>query len=176
MPTSLVSRLCQARSRRPGRSRDRPDAVLPAVAGDEVAARVAHHRDAQLAGQREHVAAEAVLVGGRVAGLVDAGVDAAAHVLDERAEGAAGDRRDGEGRVEANEATNTVLLQECGHGYLRLPTVRPPRQYRCRRRNATISGTIDDQGAHDDHVEERPPPPLPMLADWYQVRRPTVSG
>ena len=34
----------------------------------------------------QDVLAEAVLVGGGVAGLVDAGVDAAAQVLDERAE------------------------------------------------------------------------------------------
>ena len=58
----------------------------------------------ELADQVEHVAAEAVLVGGGVAGLVDAGVDAAAHVLDERAEQAAVDRPDGEGRVEADRS------------------------------------------------------------------------
>ena len=72
----------------------RPDAVLPAVAGDEVAARVAHHRDAELLGQLEDVAAEPVLVGGRVVGLEDPGVHTAAQVLDERAEQPALDRRD----------------------------------------------------------------------------------
>ena len=59
------------------------DAVLPAVVGDEVAAGVADHGRADLVGEGRHVAAEAPLVGGRVAGLVDSGVDAATHVLDE---------------------------------------------------------------------------------------------
>ena len=70
----------------------RPDAVLPAVVGDEVAARIAHHRDAELLRQGDDVAAEAVLVGGGVAGLVDPGVHATAEVLDERAEQTALDR------------------------------------------------------------------------------------
>ena len=86
VPTSLGSTERQARSSRVGRSRARPDAVLPVVGGDEVAARVAHDGHAELARQLEHVAAEAVLVGGRMAGLVDPAVDGAAHVLDERAE------------------------------------------------------------------------------------------
>ena len=64
----------------------RPDAVLPAVVGDEVATRIAHHRDAELLGEGEDVAAEPVLVGRRVVGLVDPGVHAAPEVLDERAE------------------------------------------------------------------------------------------
>ena len=51
-----------------------------------------------------------MLVGGRVAGLVDAGVDAATHVLHEGAEEPPGHRREGEGGVE-NEAG-------CGHGGL----------------------------------------------------------
>ena len=66
----------------------RPDAVLPPVAGDEVAARVPHGRHTELADQRCHVAAEPVAVRLRMTGLVDAGVHAAAHVLDERAEDA----------------------------------------------------------------------------------------
>ena len=92
-PNALVSTAA-----RPGRgvraARAGPDAVLPAVAGDEVAAGVAHDGHAQLARQLEDVAAEAVLVGRRVAGLVDARVDAPAHVLDERAEEAAVDLGD----------------------------------------------------------------------------------
>ena len=40
--------------------RDRADAVLPVVAGDEVAARIAHDRRRQLAHQRQHVPAEAL--------------------------------------------------------------------------------------------------------------------
>ena len=61
----------------------RPDAVLPVVGGDEIAARVADRRDLQRLDEVEHVIAEAVLVGRRVARLVDAGVDRPAHVLDE---------------------------------------------------------------------------------------------
>ena len=66
----------------------RPDAVLPVVAGDEVAARVADDRDAQLADELEHVLADPAAVG-----LVDPAVDAAPHVLDERAEHALVDFR-----------------------------------------------------------------------------------
>jgi hypothetical protein len=64
----------------------RADAVLPLVAGDEVAARVADERRPQLADEREDVATEAVGVGARMAGLVETAVDAAPDVLDERAE------------------------------------------------------------------------------------------
>ena len=61
----------------PARSRSaRPDPVLPAVAGDEVAAGIAHDRDAQLADEVKDVLAEPVGVGAWVAGLIDAGVDA----------------------------------------------------------------------------------------------------
>jgi hypothetical protein len=79
---------------------DRADAVLPSVAGDEVAAGVADGGHAQLPGQVEHVAAEAVLVGRGVAGLVDAGVDAAPEVLHERADGAPAHRGDLEGGIQ----------------------------------------------------------------------------
>ena len=51
---------------------------------------------AELAHQRQHVAAEAALVGGRVAGLEDALVDAAAEMLDEGAEQAPIRRADDE--------------------------------------------------------------------------------
>ena len=78
----------------PGPRLERADAVLPVVAGDEVAAGIAHHRGAELAHQRQHVLAEALRVGGRVAGLEDAAVDAAAEVLDEGAEQAAVGRAD----------------------------------------------------------------------------------
>ena len=76
----------QARSSRRGRSFDRADAVLPVVAGDEIAARIAHDGGRELAHHRQHVLAEALLVGLRVAGLVDAAIDAAAEMLDEGAE------------------------------------------------------------------------------------------
>ena len=74
----------------------RSDAVLPVVAGQEVAARIAHDRRPELARQRQHVAAKSVRVGRRMAGLVDAAVDAAAHVLDEGAEDPAVERRQDE--------------------------------------------------------------------------------
>ena len=62
---------------------DRPDPVLPVVAGDEVAARIADDRRAQLAHQLQHVAAEALLRRRRMPGLVEPAVDATAEVLDE---------------------------------------------------------------------------------------------
>ena len=68
---------------------DRADAILPIVAGDEIAAGIAHDGRRQFAHQRQHVAAEAVLIGGRMAGLEDAAIDAAAEVLDEGTEQAA---------------------------------------------------------------------------------------
>ena len=64
-------------------------AVLPVVVRHEVAAGVAHAGHAELPDQVEHVGAEALIVGGGVVGVVDAAVDAAAEVLDERAEQAA---------------------------------------------------------------------------------------
>ena len=64
----------------------RADAVLPVVARDEIAAGIAHDRRRELAHEREHVPAEALLVGLRVAGLVDAAIDAAAEMLDEGSE------------------------------------------------------------------------------------------
>ncbi len=54
------------------------DPVLPAVAGHEVAAWVAHRRRAQFLRELGDVLAEAVLVGSGVGGLVDAVVDAPA--------------------------------------------------------------------------------------------------
>jgi hypothetical protein len=64
----------------------RADAVLPSIAGHEITARIPNKRDAELVHQLEHVAPEAVLVGKRMVGLVDAAVDAPAQVLDERPE------------------------------------------------------------------------------------------
>jgi hypothetical protein len=83
---------------------DRPDAVLPVVAGDEVAAWVAHDGGRQLAHQRQHVAAKAPLVGGRVARLPDPLVDAAPEMLDEGAEEAPVGCADGEVVVEKHLA------------------------------------------------------------------------
>jgi hypothetical protein len=82
----------------------RTDAVLPAVAGDEVAAGVPHDADAQLADQVEHVRAEAAGVGERMVRLVDAAVDAAAHVLHEGTEQPAVGGADPEGRVDRDRS------------------------------------------------------------------------
>ncbi|WP_372441613.1 TOBE domain-containing protein [Plantactinospora mayteni] len=80
---------------------DRTHAVLPAVSGDEVAARVPHHRHAQLTGEVEDVAPQAVLVGGGVRWLVHPAVDAPTHVLDERSEQAPADRPNPKCRIYA---------------------------------------------------------------------------
>ena len=72
----------------------RADAVFPIVGGDEIAAGIANDRDVQRLDEFDHVAAHAVGVRGRVAGLVDAGVDRAPEVLEERAIDPVVDRRD----------------------------------------------------------------------------------
>ena len=64
----------------------RSDAVLPPVAGDEVAARVADDGHAKVADQRRDILAEPVRVRERAARRVDPAVHAPAQVLDERAE------------------------------------------------------------------------------------------
>ena len=70
---------------------DGADAVAPAVARDEVAAGVAHDRHALTAQGVDHVAAQALVVAQRRAGVMDAAVDAAVHVLGEAAEDVAVD-------------------------------------------------------------------------------------
>ncbi len=93
--------------------------------------------------------AEALGVGRRVAGLVDAVVDAAAEVLDERAEQSAVDGADREVRVDGEACGEHGLLSMVSAGwsrgvrYLRLPSERPPCQYFCRERNAMTSGMIE---------------------------------
>ena len=91
---------------------DGADAVLPIVAGDEVAAGIAHDGRRELAHQLEHVLAEALGVGGRMAGLEDAAIHAAAEMLDEGAEQA---RVGGADREIAMKADLDVT-----HGKLRL--------------------------------------------------------
>src|SRR5690606_9072497 len=78
----------------------RADAVLPAVSGDEVPARIADGRHAELPDQRHDVFAVPLIIGGGMAGFVDAVVHTAAQMLDERAEETAVDRADGEIRVD----------------------------------------------------------------------------
>ena len=62
----------------------RADAVLPAITGYEVPARIADDRHAELPCQIGDVLPEPVLIRRRMLRLVDAGVDAAAEMLDER--------------------------------------------------------------------------------------------
>ncbi|VXC24643.1 hypothetical protein ARTHRO8AJ_440115 [Arthrobacter sp. 8AJ] len=80
----------------------RAHAVLPAVAGDEVAARVAHGGNAKFTGQFQDVLAEAVLIGVRVSGFEDPGVDAPAQVLNERAKRSTADGAHGERRIDGD--------------------------------------------------------------------------
>ena len=64
----------------------RADAVFPVVAGDEIAAGVTHDWHVELADKLENVATETVGVGGRVAGFVNAAVDATSEMLNKTAE------------------------------------------------------------------------------------------
>ncbi len=76
------------------------DSVFPLVPGDEIAAGVADERDAEGADQFEDIAAEAVLIGGRVAGFVDTAVDGPPEVLEEAAVQARVDLADVKIRIE----------------------------------------------------------------------------
>lgn len=101
----------------PGAVLDRADRVLPPVAGDEVAAGIADGGDAEFADQVQDVGADALGVGRGMAGLEDAGVDAAAQVLDEGAEEAGADVADGEGGVqgEAGGAQGSPFGESARH-------------------------------------------------------------
>ena len=72
----------------------RADGILPAEAGDEVSARIAHDRHVQLAHQIQHVAAEPLFIRQRMGRLVNASIDGAAQVLNERTVQAAVDGGD----------------------------------------------------------------------------------
>ena len=61
-------------------------AVLPAIAGHEVAARIAGYRHVQLAHEVNHVAAEALLIGGGMTRLIYAAIHRAPQMLYERTE------------------------------------------------------------------------------------------
>ncbi|MNI60554.1 hypothetical protein D3C73_1157790 [compost metagenome] len=89
------------------------DAVFPIVARDEVAAGVPDDSGAQFLDELQDVLAEAVLVSFGVAGLVDAGVDTAAHVLHEGAEQAAGYLANGEVAVEGDACAGHVSPWLC---------------------------------------------------------------
>ena len=72
-----------------GPLRFRTDAVEPVVAGDEIAARIANDRHAEILDLARDVGAESFPIGEPGSGLVDAGVDRPAEVLEERTEHAA---------------------------------------------------------------------------------------
>ena len=100
VPTRFGSIERQARSCRTGRSRARPDPVLPVVARHEVAARIPDQGDTEPANEAEHVAPPAVGVGGPMTGLVDPAVDRPSHVLDERPEQSPVDGADRRRRID----------------------------------------------------------------------------
>ena len=72
----------------------RTDAILPVVAGAEIAARPPENRDLEIADRLQDVLAKSVLVGERAALLEDAAVDHAAEMLGEVAEQQRIDRAD----------------------------------------------------------------------------------
>jgi hypothetical protein len=86
---------------------DGADAVLPIVAGDEVAAGIAHDGGRELAHQLEHVLAEALGVGGWMAGLEDTASIRNGEMLDEGAEQA---RVSGADREIAVKADSTLRM------------------------------------------------------------------
>src|SRR5690606_37963929 len=92
----------------------RSDTVLPAVARDEVAARVPDGADAELLHELDDVGTEPVFVGCRVAGLVEPVVDAAAEVLHEGAEDPPVDRGHNEMRVEGEMCGDQRCLNRNG--------------------------------------------------------------
>ncbi len=63
----------------------RAHAVLPEIVGDKIAAWVADNGHADLPDQIQHVPAEALLIGGGMAGLVNAAINSAAQVFNKRA-------------------------------------------------------------------------------------------
>ena len=100
VPTRLGSIERHARSCRSGPLVARPDAVLPVVAGHEVATRVADGRHAEPSDEVDDVVAPAIGIRRRVPRLVDPAVDRPAHVLDERPEDPFVDDADRRGRVD----------------------------------------------------------------------------
>src|SRR3569832_78742 len=63
----------------------RPDPIFPVVGGDEVAARIAHIRNLEVADELGNVAAHPVLVRRLVARFMDSGIDRASQVFEEGA-------------------------------------------------------------------------------------------
>ena len=97
VPTVFASMDRQAKSCRVGRPERGAHAVLPVIAGHEIAARVADHGHPELSNKIQDVMAPAICVGGRMPGLVDPAVDRPTHVFHERAEEPIVDPPDGRG-------------------------------------------------------------------------------
>ena len=91
-----------------GRSFPGTYTVFPVISGHEVAAGVADDSGPEFLDELEHVLAETVFVGLRVARFVDSGVNAAAHVLNEGAKKAAGHFPDGEVSVQGDSCAGHV--------------------------------------------------------------------
>ena len=79
---------------------DRTDAVFPSIGGDEVSAGILDDCGTKLLDEIEHVAAKPPLVGGGVARLVNAAINAAPEMLNEGAKQARVDAADGKVSVE----------------------------------------------------------------------------
>lgn len=65
----------------PGAARLGADAVQPVVAAEKITARIAHDGEIEFLQRGQDIAAQAVRVGVRGSRLVDAAIDAAAHVF-----------------------------------------------------------------------------------------------
>ena len=63
----------------------RPHAVFPIVGGHEIASGIAHNRDLKLPDELDHIGAHAVGVGAPMPGLIDAGVNRTAEMLEKGA-------------------------------------------------------------------------------------------
>ena len=81
---------CQVQATRPLITRT--NAILPAIAGNEIAARIANRGSAEFLDQFDDVLAETVFIGFGVARLIDAVVYAATQMLHERPEQSVVDR------------------------------------------------------------------------------------
>ena len=91
---------------------ERPDAIFPIVAGDEITAGIAHDRGAKLAHELNDVAAETARIRAGVPRLEDPAIDAAAEMLDKGAEQAAVDGADLEIPVQYDFGAQHLSLPE----------------------------------------------------------------
>lgn len=78
------------------------DAILPSIRGDEVSAGILDDRGTKLRDEIEHIPTKPLLVGGGVAGLVEAAIDAAAQMLNAGTKQARVGAADGAAAVEVD--------------------------------------------------------------------------